>query len=75
MWADLFGSTAFGGFDGDDGPATLGAGLISGFVPDGVVTIGVACARVEDFSTTRFALHDGATVTFWAGDAGIDRFF
>ena len=49
--ADFFRASAFGGFNGKNGPAALRTRFIDWLIPDGIVAFGISRARVEYFST------------------------
>src|SRR3990170_4049531 len=73
--ADLLGAAALGGLDGQDRPAAFRARLVERQVPNRVLAIRVARARIEDLAVARLALEHVRLLALRAQHAGIGRFF
>ena len=73
--ADFFHAPAFGGFDSQNRPCAFWTGFCNGWIPCGVVAVGIGAATVKQFAVAGFALDEVAFFTLRALDTGIFRFF
>ncbi len=71
LWADLFRSSAFSGFQGHDWPAAFRAGFLDWRIPCGIFAIRVGIAGVKHFSVAALALDQAALIAFGASDTRI----
>ena len=68
---DLFRSLAFGGFDSQYGPATIGTILGNRLIPDGVFALWILIAGEKYFAITTFSFGQMTFVTFRAGNTRV----